>query len=51
MPVAVNHPGVYIEEIPGGVRTISRVPTSVTAFIGRGLSGPLNEAPVMHTTR
>ena len=23
MPVAVNYPGVYIEEIPSGVRTIT----------------------------
>lgn len=40
MPVAVSYPGVYIEEIPSGVRTITGVATSITAFIGytaRGL--------------
>jgi uncharacterized protein len=40
MPVQPTYPGVYIEELPSGVRTISGVSTSVTAFIGytsRGL--------------
>ena len=35
MPVATTYPGVYIEEIPSGVRTITGVATSITAFIGR----------------
>ena len=35
MPVIVSYPGVYIEEIPSGVRTITGVATSITAFIGR----------------
>jgi phage tail sheath protein FI len=43
MPVAPTYPGVYIEEIPSGVRTITGVPTSVTAFIGRTLRGPINK--------
>lgn len=43
MPVAVSYPGVYIEEIPSGVRTITGVATSITAFIGRALRGPTNE--------
>ena len=38
-----SYPGVYIEEIPGGVPTISGVATSVTAFIGSALSGPFDE--------
>jgi uncharacterized protein len=42
MPVAVSYPGVYIEEIPSGVRTITGVATSVTAFIGRTVKGPVN---------
>jgi uncharacterized protein len=40
MPVAPTYPGVYIEEIPSGVRTITGVATSITAFVGytgRGL--------------
>lgn len=41
-----TYPGVYIEEIPSGVRTITGVATSITAFVGRALRGPINE-PVM----
>src|SRR5262249_11497219 len=40
MPVTPTYPGVYIEELPSGVRTITGVATSITAFIGyvaRGL--------------
>ena len=44
MPVAPTYPGVYIEEIPSGVRTITGVATSITAFIGSALRGPVNEA-------
>lgn len=42
MPVAVTYPGVYIEEIPSGVRTIAGVATSVTAFLGRARRGPVD---------
>ena len=35
----VSYPGVYIEEVPSGVRTITGVATSITAFIGRTLRG------------
>lgn len=38
-----TYPGVYIEEIPSGVRTITGVATSITAFIGRALRGPVND--------
>jgi phage tail sheath protein FI len=34
MPVTPTYPGVYIEEIPSGVRTITGVATSITAFVG-----------------
>ena len=43
MPVATTYPGVYIEEIPSGVRTITGVATAITAFIGRALRGPTDE--------
>ncbi len=43
MPVTLSYPGVYIEEVPSGVRTIVGVATSITAFIGRALRGPVNE--------
>ncbi len=44
MPVAVNYPGVYVEEIPSGVRTITGVATSVTAFVGWAPKGPTDQA-------
>ena len=43
MPVATTYPGVYIREIPSGVRTITGVATSITAFIGRAQRGPTDE--------
>ncbi len=43
MPTNPTYPGVYIEEIPSGVRTIMGVATSITAFIGRTLRGEVNE--------
>ena len=49
MPVAVSYPGVHVEEIPSGVRTITGVATSVTAFIGRAKRGPVNEAVVINS--
>ena len=42
MPVAPTYPGVYIEEIPSGVRTITGVATSITAFIGYTARGAVN---------
>ena len=32
MPSTLTYPGVYIEEIPSGVRTITGVATSITAL-------------------
>jgi phage tail sheath protein FI len=43
MPVIPTYPGVYIEEIPSGVRTITGVATSITAFIGAAARGPVNQ--------
>ncbi len=43
MPVQPTYPGVYIEEIPSGVRTITGVATSITAFVGRAFRGPVND--------
>lgn len=43
MPQTLTYPGVYIEEIQSGVRTITGVATSITAFVGRALRGPENE--------
>jgi phage tail sheath protein FI len=40
MTAARTYPGVYIEEVPSGVRSIVGVATSITAFIGRARRGP-----------
>lgn len=42
MPATLTYPGVYIEEIPSGVRTITGVATSITAFVGTAERGPVN---------
>jgi len=44
MPVRPTIPGVYVEEVASGVRTIGGVSTSVTAFVGVLKRGPLNRA-------
>ena len=44
MPVALSYPGVYIEEVPSGVRTISGVATSIALFIGWAARGPTDRA-------
>jgi uncharacterized protein len=49
MPVTPTYPGVYIEEVPSGVRTISGVATSITAFIGRARRGPVNHPVVINS--
>ena len=43
MPVPLTYPGVYIEELPSGVRTITGVATSIAAFVGRAWRGPVDE--------
>jgi phage tail sheath protein FI len=37
----ISHPGVSVQEIPGGTVTIAGVATSITAFVGRAVMGPL----------
>ena len=44
MPVATSYPGVYVEEIPSGVHTITGVATSIAAFIGWADQGPIKYA-------
>ncbi len=44
MPVNPTYPGVYIEEIPSGVRTIVGVATSIAAFVGYFSKGPMDKA-------
>lgn len=38
-----TYPGVYIQEVPSGVRTITSVSTSIAAFIDFFSEGPLNQ--------
>lgn len=42
MPSTLTYPGVYIEEVPSGVRPVAGVSTSNTAFVDRFNRGPLN---------
>ena len=39
-----TYPGVYIQEVPSGVRTITAVSTSIAAFFGRTSKGSINRA-------
>lgn len=41
--VALTYPGVYVQEIPSGVRAITGVATSITAFVGRARRGAVNK--------
>src|SRR5215213_439896 len=49
MPATLTFPGVYIEEIPSGVRTIVGVATSITAFIGLASRGPTDDPVVINS--
>jgi phage tail sheath protein FI len=42
MAITVSYPGVYIQELDSGVRVIPGIPTSITAFVGRGRRGPVD---------
>jgi len=42
MPIAPTYPGVYVQEVPSGVRTIVGVSTSTALFIGNCTGGPLS---------
>ncbi|MDB5731192.1 MAG: phage tail sheath protein [Variovorax sp.] len=47
MPSALTYPGVYIQEVPSGVRTITGVATSITAFVGRASAGSTDEPQML----
>jgi hypothetical protein len=49
MPVAPTYPGVYIEELPSGIRTIVGVASSITAFVGYTARGPDHRAVRVHS--
>ncbi|MBP6781304.1 MAG: phage tail sheath family protein [Alicycliphilus sp.] len=44
MPSALSYPGVYLEELPSGVRTLTGVATSITAFVGYTRMGTPDKA-------
>src|SRR4051812_31668512 len=44
MPVTTTYLGIYIEEVPSGVRTIAGVATSIAAFVDFFKRGPMNQA-------
>lgn len=48
MPATLSYPGVYIQEISSGVRTITGVATSITAFLGRTARGPTDEPVIIN---
>lgn len=47
MPVQVSYPGVYIQEVPSGIRTITGVATSIAMFVGRTAEGELNKPKLL----
>ena len=47
MSVTPTYPGVYIQEIPSGVRTITGIATSITAFVGWAKQGPTAQAQLI----
>jgi phage tail sheath protein FI len=44
MMVSLSYPGVYMEEVSGGVRPIAAASTSTAAFVGLAEKGPDDEA-------
>ena len=46
---AFTFPGVYIQEIPSGVHTITGVATSIAAFVGWSAQGPTDKATLVQS--
>jgi len=44
MPIALTYPGVYVEEVSSGVRTITSVSTATALFIGWAARGATDRA-------
>jgi phage tail sheath protein FI len=44
MPVSPTYPGVYVQELPSGIRTIIGVATSIGAIVGGFARGPSDTA-------
>lgn len=43
MAEAPTYPGVYVEEMPGGIETIASASAPITAFLGQAPRGPVNK--------
>jgi phage tail sheath protein FI len=49
MPPVLSYPGVYIEELPSAVHTITGVATSIAAFVGWAPQGSVSEAVLVQS--
>jgi len=49
MPPVLNYPGVYIEELPSAVHTITGVATSIAAFVGTAPQGSVIKAVLVQS--
>lgn len=49
MPPVLSYPGVYIEELPSAVHTITGVATSIAAFVGWAPQGSASEAVLVQS--
>src|SRR5262252_5185044 len=47
--VAYLHPGVFIEEIPAGVKPVEMVSTSIAVFVGEARRGPILAPTLVHS--
>jgi phage tail sheath protein FI len=48
--LTLTYPGVYIEELPSGVHTITGVATSIAAFVGWAPQGPTDHAVLVQSS-
>src|SRR3954471_11989586 len=48
--VTLLHPGVYVSEVPGGLRSIEGAPTSTAIFVGETERGPLGPTRITSRT-
>jgi phage tail sheath protein FI len=49
MPATLSYPGVYIDELPSSVHTITGVATSIAAFVGWAPKGPTTKAVLVQS--
>jgi phage tail sheath protein FI len=49
MPATLTYPGVYIEEVSSGVRSIAGVATSIAAFVGWTARGDVDRATLVQS--